>query len=85
MTTYLETPIESARRTDLPRWGRTADGYTKQAGAPTGYLIRLRGEKRERRVMCWQFSNVGTFFVRIRGKAHIIPSHALQSVPVTGR
>jgi hypothetical protein len=57
--------IAEARETETPRYGMTADGYTKRSGAPTRFMVRLDGEKRWRRLMVWQFSNVGTAFVRI--------------------
>jgi len=49
-----------------------ADGYTLRSGAPTGLMIRLDGEKRWRRLMCWHFSNAGTCFVRIKGKEFVV-------------
>lgn len=72
MVEYLETPIADKRRTDTPRYGMAADGYTLRSGAPTQWLVRLDGEKRWRRLMCWQFSNAGTCFVRIGGKCLIV-------------
>ena len=72
MADYLETKIAESKQTETPRYGMAADGYTVKAGAPTSYLIRLEGEKRFRRVMCWQFSNVGTLFVRIKGTPYIV-------------
>ena len=44
--TYLETPIVAAKRTETPRWGMTADGYTKRSGAPTSIMVRLESETR---------------------------------------
>jgi hypothetical protein len=35
-------------------------------------MIRLQGEKRWRRLMVWQFSNLGTLFVRIAGEPHVV-------------
>ena len=73
MLKYLETKIVEAKRTkDVPRYGMTADGYTKKSGAPTSVMIRLDGEKKWRRVMVWQFSNVGTCFVRIKGECLVV-------------
>ena len=72
MSDYLKTKIAASRRTDTPRWGMTAMGYTKRSGAPTSYLIRLEGETRWRRLMAWQFSNNGTLFVRINGENLIV-------------
>ena len=72
---YLETRIAESRRTDTPRYGMAADGYTVRSGAPTSYMIRLSGEKRWRRLMCWQFSNCGTLFVRMRGVCYVVRDH----------
>jgi hypothetical protein len=74
---YLKAKIADVRRTDAPRYGMCADGYTKRSGAPTSYMIRLDGEKRWRRVMCWCFSNAGTCFVRVARECLIIPDHVL--------
>lgn len=73
--TYLETTIAESRRTDVPRYGIGADGYSLRSGAPTSILVRLDGEKRWRRLMCWQFSNAGTLFLRIGGIPYIVPEH----------
>ena len=72
MTQYLESKIAAVLYTDAPRCGMTVDGYTKRSGAPTSYMIRLEGETRYRRVMCWQFSNSGTLFVRFKGADLIV-------------
>jgi hypothetical protein len=72
MADYLETKIAESKQTETPRYGIASDGYTIKSGAPTSRLIRLEGEKRWRRVMCWQFSNVDTLFVRIKGTPYII-------------
>lgn len=64
--------IVASRRTDVPRYGIGADGYSLRSGAPTGWLVRLDGETRWRRVMVWQFSNVGTAFLRIGGVPVIV-------------
>lgn len=72
MTQYLETPIAEARQTDTPRYGVGADGYTLRRGAPTSWMIRLEGETRWRRLMCWCFSNAGTCFVRVGGQPRIV-------------
>lgn len=69
---YLTTPIVAARITSQPNYGMGRDGYTLRSGAPTWYLIQLQGEKRWRRLMVWQFSNAGTCFVRVKGKALIV-------------
>ena len=71
--TYLTTPIVEVRNDPPPRGsGLTRDGYTKRSGAPTARMIRLQGEKRWRRLMVWQFSNLGTLFVRIDGEPHVV-------------
>lgn len=71
--TYLTTPIEETRRDPPPRGsGMTREGYTKRSGAPTDLMIRLQGEKKWRRLMIWQFSNIGTLFVRLNGKPHVV-------------
>ncbi len=72
---YLTTKIVDVRRTEIPRYGMTRAGYTKLSGAPTSYMIRLEGEARFRRVMCWCFSNSGTLFVRVKGECLI--THAI--------
>lgn len=77
MSPSLTTTIEESRQTDRPRWGMAADGYTLRSGAPTSWMIRLRGETRWRRVMVWQFSNAGTLFVRMRGVPHIVSEHQI--------
>ena len=71
---YLSTKIEEARRAPCrnPYAGMTRAGYTCRRGAPTSVMIRLAGERRWRRLMVWQFSNAGTCFVRIKGKALIV-------------
>ena len=70
---YLTTKIVEA--IDAPidhRRYMTCLGYTKRSGAPTSTMIRLDGEKRWRRVMCWCFSNAGTCFVRVKGACLIV-------------
>ena len=70
---YLnEGQIEDAKRTATPSYGRTVDGYTKRSGAPTGFMVRLKGERRWRRLMVWQFSNASTLFVRVGGDKCIV-------------
>lgn len=81
---YLETPIAAKRIVEAPRYGLTVGGYTTRAGAPTPYMIRLEGENRWRRVMCWQFSNVGTCFVVIKLVPFIIRDGTLENVPLPG-
>jgi hypothetical protein len=71
--TYLTTPIVEARNEPPTRGsGMTREGYTKRSGAPTSTMIRLQGEKRWRRLMVWQFSNMGTLFVRLNGVPHVV-------------
>jgi len=77
MVTYLKTPIEAMKRTETPRYGMTADGYTRKSGAPTSRMIRLAGERRWRRLMCWQFSNAGTLFIRVNGQTLIVNEYDL--------
>jgi hypothetical protein len=78
MVDYLHLPIAESKHAPLAYTrGMTRDGYTTRAGAPTRWLIRLKGEKIWRRVMVWQFSNAGTAFVRIGGKPYVISDHDL--------
>ena len=70
--TALATPIAETRRTERPRYGMAADGYTTRAGAPTGLMVRLEGETRFRRLMVWQFSNSGTCFLRTKGRCVVV-------------
>ena len=71
--TYLTTPIVEVRIDPPSRGsGMTREGYTKRSGAPTDRMIRLQGEKRWRRLMVWQFSNMGTLFVKLDGKPHVV-------------
>jgi len=69
---YLTQSIAESRQTAAPRYGIGADGYTLKSGAPTSYLVRLSGEGRWRRLMCWQFSNAGTLFVKVKGECLIV-------------
>lgn len=64
--------ITEVKRTETPRYGMTADGYTVRAGAPTSLMVRLDGETRWRRLMIWCFSNAGTAFVRIKGEPYVV-------------
>jgi len=76
--TYLTTPIVEVRNDPPPHGsGLTRDGYTKRSGAPTARMIRLQGEKRWRRLMVWHFSNLGTMFVNINGKPHVVREEML--------
>ena len=71
---YLEDSfkVTAVKRTYSPKYGMCADGYTKRCGAPTSYMVQLDGSKRWRRVMCWQFSNAGTLFVRVNKEEYIV-------------
>jgi hypothetical protein len=77
MVTYLTKRIVETRATETPRYGISADGYTLKSGAPTTWLIRLEGEPRFRRLMCWQFSNASTLFVRVKGEPLVVNQHDL--------
>ncbi len=77
MPDYLNTPIVKSKQTDTPRYGMTVAGYTKLSGAPTSRMILLEGESRWRRLMCWQFSNAGTCFVRVKGEALIVREYQI--------
>ena len=74
---YLEKKIVAVKHTDVPRYGVTVFGYSVNSGAPTLMMIRLEGEKIWRRIMCWNFSNVSTFFVRINGQPFIVRAYDL--------
>jgi hypothetical protein len=81
MADYLTQTIAEAKRSETtPRYGMTADGYTKRSGAPSSIMIRLEGEKVWRRLMVWQFSNAGTCFVRIKGQALIVNEYDLPQI-----
>lgn len=71
---YLTQTVAETRRTDVPRHGVTRLGYSVRSGAPTDTLVRLDGEKLWRRVYVWQFSNLGTRFVRVKGEPLVIPT-----------
>lgn len=76
---YAEV-VEVIRAARTPEYGMTRLGYTKRSGAPTSVLVRLKGEKKFRRAMVWQFSNMGTTFVKIKGQSHVIdiPYHSIK-------
>ena len=78
MADYLTTRIVETRRTDTPRYGMAADGYTLRSGAPTSLMVKLEGEKRWRRLMVWQFSNAGTCFLRIKGEPLIVRESSIE-------
>ena len=77
MTEYLERPIAERYETEPPRYGMCSDGYTKRRGAPTSWMVRIEGDNIWRRLMCWQFSNAGTLFVRVKGRPFIVREHQL--------
>ncbi len=81
---YLERKIILKKCTPQPRYGMTVAGYTRRAGAPTVYMIRLEDENVWRRVMVWQFSNAGTCFVRINKVDYVLKFDALEDVPMQG-
>jgi hypothetical protein len=71
---WLDQEITEIKETGVPKYGRTYEGYTLKSGAPTQYMVKLDNEKRWRRIMIWQFSNTGTFFVKINRESLIVPS-----------
>lgn len=68
----LTTKMVEAKYTKTPRYGITRDGYSIKSGAPTDILVRLEGEKRWRRVMCWQWSYTSICFIKSKGKNLVI-------------
>lgn len=72
---YLSTTIVEAKQTKTPRYGMTREGYSIKSGAPTSVMILLKGETRWRRLMCWQFSNAGTCFIKSKKKDIIVAEH----------
>lgn len=72
MVQYLQTKIVDVKTTEIPRYGMSADGYTKRSGAPTSKMIKLEGEKIWRRLMYWQFSNASTCFVNINKQPFVV-------------
>jgi len=77
MAKYLQQRIAAMKRTKTPNYGIAVAGYTTRSGAPTSRMIRLDGESRWRRLMCWQFSNNGTLFVKIKGENLIVNEYDL--------
>ena len=77
---YLEDTIIAIKRTDRPRWGMAASGYTLSNGAPTCTMIKLLGEKFWRRLMIIQFSNIGSCFVKVHGKRLFVADYMLPKV-----
>ncbi len=78
---YLEKKIAEVKRTETPRYGIAADGYTLRSGAPTNMLVRLDGEKRFRRLMVFQFSNAGSTFLRVGGKVLFVHDYMIPIQP----
>lgn len=65
---YLTTIIREVITTAfVPLSGMATDGYTTKRGAATQYKIRIVGSPIWYRVYVWQFSNVGTCFIRRKG------------------
>ena len=78
MAEYLQAHISEVKRTKTtPLYGMTRAGYTKLSGAPLNVMVRLEGEKRWRRLMCWQFSNAGMCFLRVKGKDLVVSDYKL--------
>ena len=50
----------------------TSDGYTKRCGAPTDWMVQLKGETRWRRVRVFQNSNSGTTFVKTKTNSFLV-------------
>ena len=69
--------ITAVKTTDTPRYGVCADGYSKRLGAPTDRMVKINNSGPWRRVMCWQFSNAGSLFVRIAGQEYVISRYDL--------
>ena len=82
MVEYLEKEVVEMKNTPTPQYGMTAEGYSCQSGAPTSWLIRLEGEKIWRRLMVWQYSNIGTLFVRVKGIPLVVREYDLPSKEV---
>ena len=50
----------------------TACGYTKRSGAPTNYMVQLKGSNRWYRVMNYCISNSGTLFVKTKDNPFLV-------------
>mgnify|MGYP001177579211 CR=1 FL=1 len=50
----------------------TACGYTKRSGAPTSYMVQLKGSNRWYRVMNYCISNSGTLFVKTKDNPFLV-------------
>ena len=57
--------IDEVKETDAPLYGYRADGYTCSKGAPTRFLVRLRGDSVWRRLRCIQISNAGSLVLTV--------------------
>ena len=78
---YLDaSTIREAGMTRSPSYGYTSSGYTVRSGAPSKWMIRLAGEARWRRVYVVCFSNVGSSFVRIKGRRYYIDGEAENAI-----
>lgn len=77
MTKYLEKEITEKKQTKIPSWGIRSDGYTQRNGAPTSWLVKLKGEKIWRRLMVFCFSNSGSLFLKIKGKRFFVKQFQL--------
>jgi hypothetical protein len=80
----LQKKIIDVKVTDVPKYGRSPSGYTYSNGAPTRYKVKLEGEHLFRRLQCWQFTNVATYFLRISGVEYIVPEAELDAVQASG-
>lgn len=78
---YLETEIAALRTTARPNYGYTVYGYTVRSGAPTHILLRLKGEKRWRRLKVLCFSNAETLFLRIKKQNYFVSDYQLHGIP----
>lgn len=64
MLTYAQvTESKQAPFTGNIRNYMTVDGYTKRSGAPTDWVIKVKGSNRWRRVYNFCNSNSGTLFI----------------------
>ena len=50
----------------------TVGGYTKRSGAPTDWMVQLKGESRWRRVKNFCNSNSGTLFVSTKTNSFLV-------------
>lgn len=65
-----ELKIAELRHKAPPRSGQTMSGYG--VAVPTSRMVRLEGSAVWRRVYCTIFSNVGTCWVRVGKKKHVV-------------